>query len=550
MRSYFLFSILAFFLTPQVSLSQPFVYEYGLSEFVLKNASPLIEQIKNQQGLGYDSLKKRILLSGCSPDVLSTPELLDDKKAFVFHSKLMKYLSDCSLERKYENLSSILKGKSVYLVISGESLKSPMSYFGHSSLLFLDENDFYFSPVVSVLAPTENLSAFEQFGKGAFDAIKAEVKIVPLHKIIDSYNNKESRKLTFIPLSSSIFDYGKIIEYFEVKAQSDLKYNFFMNNCSTYIYEALAYSCECMVDSPTIVTPLLLERNLVSLDHHQYFDLNSLYFEFNRSYEALNTEEKQKVKDMVLNVDAEYPRDAIKLGDASVKASRLSFESYGTPFSSYEKILNTYGKDNSILSEFPVLNDLDERESDDLYISSVKFWFYDDFLRIKASAVDFSHFEQRGENYLSSKLNIGSFELSGEHDDMELESLNIFDIEAITPINFVTRTPSWRFRIGADRVNDHFKPIISAGLGGAFLYSSFMFYIMPSVELSDDFEFTVYSGLTFNSDIFSVKYELKDSDESTFSLFRRENEAFGYGFSFHEGNEAKSKYDINLSFYF
>lgn len=542
--------ILAFLLASPNTFSGNIQFNISFSEFILKNASPLISQIENQKGLGYNSLKKQITDLGCNPDVLLSPAILEQKEAYQFHSNLMKALEPCAVKRDTKkDIKQLLSDKEPYLIIAGESLKSPMSYFGHSLLLFLDEEDFYFSPVISVLAPTENLTATEQLLKGGFLKIPAEINAIPLHQILDSYNNRESRKLKFIKLPDSHFDKDKIIGFFDDKLSNTLTYNFFTENCSTYLYEALAYSCNCFDEAPNIITPVFLEKKVQETVNTNRFEINSLFHNFNTEYKKLSAKERVDVSDMFSNPKSVNPENGNNAGKVAVLASRLSFESYGRPNDSYGEILNTFGKKDSLQLKIPLNQKSDDRDLDGLSVSSAKIYFKKDSLSVQLSAVDFDHFEQRSQHYLSSKLTAGVIEIYEDNGSAIVETLDILNIRSVTPLNFVTRTPSWKLRIGADRTkSDTLQPLVSAGLGAGFNVFQFMFYSLPSIELSHSVTFPIYSGIEFKSDVLSIKYETKNNSEQSLTLYKRQSSSFSYEYKITKHDTTTQQ--IAFSYYF
>lgn len=527
-------------------------FNISFSEFILKNASPLISQIENQEGLGYDSLRKQINDLGCNPDVVLLPAILEQKAAYQFHSNVMKALEPCAVKRDTKrDIKQLLSNKEPYLIIAGESLKSPMSYFGHSLLLFLDKEDFYFSPVISVLAPTENLTATEQLLKGGFSQIPAEINVIPLHQILDSYNNRESRKLKFIKLPNSHFNKDRMIGFFDDKLSNTLTYNFFTENCSTYLFEALAYSCSCFDEAPKIITPVFLEKKVQETVNTERFELNSLFHNFNTEYKKLSTKERTNVRGMFSNTQPISPDHSDDVGNVAVLASRLSFESYGRPNDSYGNILDTFGKEEALQRKIPLHHKADDKDLDGLSVSSAKIKFEKDSMDITLSAVDFDHFEQRSQHYLSSKLTAGAIEISAVNDSAKVESLDLVKIRSVTPLNFVTRTPSWRLRIGADRTeSDALYPVVSAGLGAGFNVSQFMLYSLPSIELSRSATFPVYSGVQFKSNAFSIKYETKNLDTQSLSIYRRESHSFAYEYKIIKTKTNTTTQQISFSYYF
>lgn len=553
---YFLIVLVCFSFSEKPSANEV-EFDTGFSEFILKNASPLASQIQNKSGLGYNSLVKQIQSLGCNSDlVLSEENLTKSKKSYLFHQALIKSIENCTLSKRVKknqhNIEELLSNKKPYLIVAGESLNSPMSYFGHSLLLFLDEDDFYFSPVVSVLAPTEGLSTFEQIIKGGFSTIEAKVNIIPLHQVIDFYNDQDSRELKFIELPETKFDKTRIIEYFNKEINNKNRYNFFLKNCSTYLYEALEYSCNCLDKNKFIVTPASIEKALYQgKSKTLYFRTESLSNKFNTSYHTLNKEQKSRVKEMFYNADGRYLDEEKNLGDIAVLASMLSFESYQNPNPAYAELLNKYGKDSSILSEMPLSENTSDSNLDPLLTSSIKISTQKDSIQLKLSVVDFHHFEQRKYHFTSSKLEVGSLELQEEDNSVKIKSINLINIRSVTPINFVTKKASWRLNIGAKRsAKDQLETSFSYGIGAAFSISQIKFYILPSIEAQSSFEFPVYSGMEFNSENVSIKYETKNLDESSLSFFRRENSSFGYEYTIKKKENNQVNHQVSFNYYF
>ncbi|ETX11411.1 hypothetical protein MUS1_11265 [Marinomonas ushuaiensis DSM 15871] len=530
------------------------IFDPSFTEFFLKNASPLISQIEKKKGLGYKSLKNQFDLTGCHSDQLHSPELLEITEAYELNSKLKDLLSKCNtnLSAQEYDLQQLLKNKDPYLIIAGESLNSPMSYFGHSLLLFLDKKDFYFSPVISVLAPTEGLSTFEQIGKGGFSFIHAELNVIPLHQVIDFYNDQESRNLRFIKLPKSTFNTEKLVNYFDSQLSDQLTYNFFTRNCSTYLYDALNYACDCFENSPSIITPVFIEKKVQQhLTSSSRFEIHSLFNTFNKGYQALHYRQRNLVKDMFFDNDRTYLSHNKKVGDVAVLASRLSFESYHNPNQAYTQLLTAYGKDNSLLSELPISETTSDESLDTVSISSAKISIQEKSINIKLSAIDFDHFEQRPHHFISSKLSAGTIELTQTKESTSLNALELLNIQAITPLNFVTKKPSWRLKLGIER-NDANKleGVISTGVGVASNAFELKMYVLPSIELRSTLKFPVYSGVQLNTKQLSIKYEIKNLDEHSLTFYRRENSAFGYEYNVFKQESNDPQHQFTLSYYF
>lgn len=524
------------------------------SEFILKNTSSLAYQIKNKHGLGYKSLKHQAQASGCNSELIFTSSLLENKKPYSFNKYFQKKLFSCKRKNQIKiNLNTLLYDKEIYLVIAGESLKSPMSYFGHSLILFLDREDFYFSPVISFTAPTENLSLIEQITEGGFSFIKAEINAVPLHQVIDYYSNKESRKLKFIKISNAIFDKGKLIKHLDNQLSKNLTYNFFTKNCSTYLYTALNKSCNCFTSPPSIVTPQLLEKRILEQEElPEIFEVDSLFDQFNKQYSTLDSNDKDITRKMFLSKKNIYSNNN-KAGVVAAIASRLSFESYHQPNDSYMSLVDTYGEDRSLLKSIPFQSDAmkDSNLFDDINSSSIKLDVQNNKIAIRLSLIDFNHFEQRSQNFISSKLSAGTIELSKKENSTRVDSIYLLNIQAATPINFVTKALSWRLKLGIDRNSQNqLKPLLSTGFGPAFSLSNVKFYILPSIEFNTSLTIPTYSGIQFNSNLISIKYETRNLQDHDLSLYKRKNSNLGYAYSLIKKNQEDVKHQISLFYYF
>jgi hypothetical protein len=543
------------FLSLQLSASDKNIsFEPRISEFVLKNTASLIYQIKKRHGLGYESLENQIYLSDCNFEILFSLSLLEKKNPYSFNKIFQDKLTSCKRSNKGKtNLKRLLQDKEIYLVIAGESLKSPTSYFGHSLILFLDKKDFYFSPVISFSAPTENLTPLQQVTEGGFSFIKAEISAVPLHQVIDYYSNKESRKLKFIKISNTIFDKGRLIDHLNDQASRKLTYNFFTKNCSTYLYTALNYSCDCFIYLPTIVTPYLLERSILEQkESSEVFEIYSLFDQFNKHYSSLEKNNKDIVKKMFLSENGDLFNND-KAGEIAALASRLSFKSYQRPNNAYKTLLDTYGKDESLLQSMPYIKNkkIDSKLFDEINSSSVKLKVQHAKIAVKFSIVDFDHFEQRSKHFISSKLSAGTIEFSKNDNLTRINSLYLLNIKAITPINFLTKIPSWRLKLGIDRNSeDELKALLSTGIGPSFSLSRTKLYILPSVEISSSVKLSIYSGIQINSDLISLKYENKNLKDHMLTFYKRENANFGYSYTLLKENMNNALHQATLSYYF
>lgn len=550
-----IFAFVCLFL-PSNSVARSIEFDAGMSEFILKNAPALISQIKRQSGVGYDSLKAQLELRGCDEHLLSDNALIEQKTSYDFFSYLMGKVNACSTDHssqlKKPTFTETLQGKTPYLLVAGESLNAPMSYFGHSLLLFLDEDDFYFSPVLSVLAPLESKQLFSQTLKGGFSSIKAEINLTPLHQVISFYNNYESRSLRFIKLPEDKFDNEKLIDYFDQALNDPLRYNFFVKNCATYLYEALDQACDCLDEDRSIISPALMEAQIYQqAPETQVFELKSLLAKFHQAYEPLNSFEQRTVRQMILDQGFQYQGIHQDLGNVAVLGTRLSFETYKTPYPSYSGLLDTYGDASGLLASLPETQQPNDKMRDQLYLSSFGLSTNEDKHSARFALLDYRSFYQRQESINSASLAAGVLELSSIEDTSRVESVTLLEITSLKPFNGVSKNASWRFGIGAQRnQDDQLKTSLNFGLGGSVSVFGAKFYLLPSIEISSATKLPVYSGFEANMGFVSLAYENKDLLDHELSFYKRLNSSFALEYQAVKLEREETSHTASVFYYF
>jgi len=537
------------------SMARTIEFDTGLPEFILKNSPALVSQIKHHKGVGLDSLKAQLTLRGCDANLLNDIALTEQEDSYAFFTYLMAKISACSTgyeKSDKQEFTAVLKGKTPYLLVAGESLNSPMSYFGHSLLLFLDEDDFYFSPVLSVLAPLESKQLFSQTLKGGFSSIKAEINLTPLHQVISYYNNYESRSLRFIKLPAEQFDNEKLIQYFDQTLTDPLSYNFFLQNCATYIYHALDQACDCLDEDKAIVSPALVEAQIHKLaSSSEMFELPSLLSQFNVKYQALNDFEQLTVRQMVQDQSFQYQGMHQDLGDVAVLASRLSFETYKQPYPSYFGLLDTYGNKAGLLDALPDTKPVTDTERDKLNLSSLSLGVNEDETSARFALIDYNQFYQRQENVNASSLKAGVITLSDIAGSSRIEDLTVLEITTLKPLNFISKEASWRLKLGGERNNqDELQALLRFGIGPSVSMLGSKFYLLPSLEVSNSTHMPVYTGFETYTNFASIAYENKDLEDHTLRIFKRLNSSFALEYQAQKDDKEAASHSASAFYYF
>lgn len=208
-----------------------------------------------------------------------------------------------------EELSTYLTNitfNEIYLGFANPSISSPMSYFGHTFLLF-KKNDFIdFSKTLSYSAKIpENISFISLMKKGITSDLDGRLIFQNFYEIKDEYLIKEQRNLFLYKLRLSNFEKKLISLYVYENYNKKSSYNFFYRNCTSELINLLKHikpSLQSTVDSRHYYQPLNALHDLKNsgLIDYQYPDvffskqdtLFSTYLEF-------SSEEKNNVNTLL-----------------------------------------------------------------------------------------------------------------------------------------------------------------------------------------------------------------------------------------------------------
>lgn len=555
-KFFFITFIIIFSVHFHIAKAENIKYDLAFDEFILKNSYTLISQFQKQSGEGFQSIKKQLHDVDCDIYEVLSPKLLNTQDPYLFYKTLLNSTQNCRTDNArsignntYKDLHTLLENKEVYLLIAGETLDSPMSYFGHSLLVFLDPNDFYFSPVVSILAPIDEENILTQTFSGGFSRIDAELTVSPLHQVISFYNNKESRPLQFIKLSDTTFEKEKLIHYLDNKLPKNLDYNFFLNNCSTYLYRALQYACNCFDENKLFVSPAYLAKKVHTINSSNLFELSSLFKKFKTNYSKLSLNEQNAVKNLVIANDNKPQKSHI--GHTAALASQLTFEAYHRPYPSYTDIMKQYGDKIFLLDKLPEKRKQTDKDLDNLNLSSIGLTLSEKKQLITLSIVDYNDNNQRQAKFVSSKMSAGVFEVQRTMGRDTINSLTLIDISTIKPISFIDQQSSWRFKIGAERdEHNELAPFFTFGIGAAVSTAAFKLYSIPTVDIKSTTRMRLNSGIEYKNNFLSLSYESNDFKSHEVTAFHRSNSSIGYKVQFKKESQKNSITNFSVFYYF
>lgn len=122
----------------------------------------------------------------------------------------------------------------VGIIYVSEESKDVSSMFGHSSIVFIDNEDFYNSIVLSFLADVDKSDSFFSYiYKGITGKYDGVFHKMPIYNYLNEYSKRERRNVYLFKFKS--IDIKKLIKNISSRESTSKKYLFFTNNCSSYM---------------------------------------------------------------------------------------------------------------------------------------------------------------------------------------------------------------------------------------------------------------------------------------------------------------------------
>jgi|GEM_PF-5896570 len=388
---------------------------------------------------------------------LSPDQSIAPLAIFAGCKKLNSYLSRIDLSE-------------VHLVFVEPSTRSPMSYFGHTFLVFGSLDD-PFSQVLSFSAVIpDEAGYFEVLLKGSVGELQGKYIFTPFHLVRDLYLTAELRNMSSYSLV--LTDYQKTLLGLTVYEQysEQYTYSFFFKNCATELialfkqFDSGLRANSLLALAPANVVSDLSRSNLLSerIDIH-YSDLEELFFLDN------NPQPNQKaLSDRKKDLEA-----------------KIAFKHLKAPLDDhYERRLKIFPQ-----SDLNMPKDLTSASS----LPNQKLWL--------------GGFEEEGKNGLllgysptfidryTSKLSLSNettakiFNIEAEviKEQLSLREFDLLHLESYNKKAGQIWLPSWEFYVGRDRrlgTLDNSENFFRISYGKSIGNNAFIASLMPQYEWS------------------------------------------------------------------
>ncbi|GHV59801.1 hypothetical protein FACS1894103_3950 [Campylobacterota bacterium] len=410
---------------------------------------------------------------------------------------------------------------SVSLVFAASFMGAPMSYFGHTFLLFHGSNTM-FSKTVSFMAEVpDNAGALGYVYNGLSGGFNGSYQMVDYWKMIESYNIVEQRSLIEYHLNLTPAEIAKMLTIFEANRDIKKPYKYFTNNCS-YEILWLIESARDGIDlrsqffwqvAPYDTITTVINAGLVTHSTMRH----SLGSDMFRAYKNMSMSERKTLDKMLDSRDKQ----------AVLEDENLTVESKQT----LAGITNDYydflfKKHNYFYADFDAVKQLDHlpksAPKDTDIIMPIKgakiavgtYWRedtqgYDIHLRPALN----NRYEQTMNFQSEDTLEILSAVVRKTDETVLLKKLDILHIESFNNRFLLYKPFSYRLRFAYENRDDHgeAKPLGEFGLGVARQFGALSLFALGEAAAEDGSQRlnAFYGG---SLDLFSLRFSVERRD--------------------------------------
>ena len=390
-----------------------------------------------------------------------------------------------------EQFEKELHLEDIYIAFVQPSLISPMSYFGHTFLVFKKDSSWDFSKTFSYTAiiPAEISNNDLLFG-GATGTLKGRYVIGNLHEFKHAYLKKEQRGISLHRLNLTDNEKKALISIaYELYKQTSI-YHFFEQNCTTELIRflggvrpALLKKLEGLViKEPASALNLLESEGLINKNNFFYPPRITHAFD---SYLKLGSASRLLVNNYLNDVEQSknYAEEDDNIKESLINTSSLLFNFFNSPPVSYEEFQRlTYTNKSEVITPLETTSSYTEptrfsfgvRQVDNKIFGSIGFMIS-----------HLERFEERFSFVNESTLKTFDTSINFDRDKVEIDKIDFFELAAYNKSFSEVFIPSWRLYAGYnDKYNYKEHSIMSEiGYGFSFGTKDVLFSLMPQIRV-------------------------------------------------------------------
>ena len=391
----------------------------------------------------------------------------------------------------FEQYKEQLALEDIYIAFVQPSLVSPMSYFGHTFLIFKKHGTWEFSKTFSFSAVIPNqISQKELMTDGALGKLKGRFVIGNFHEFKQAYFSKEQRGMSLYKLNLTAAEKNLLIDKsFQIYDQ-DFSYHFFEQNCSTELVRYLSAVRpnlsislnKLFIKDPAGTLNLLIDENLILESEKMYFP--KITHAFNQ-YLKLNNQSQKKINNYLTSQNHIDQLSLLKDVEKETLAnvSSLLFTFFNDPPSLYKEFQNqTYTSEDTHIPPLkenlaytsPARLSFGLKHTNDNVVSSLSFM-----------PSHRERFEERFSYVNETTLKTLYTEINFYDDKLKLEQFDLLELASYNKSFSKVIIPSWRFYTGYnDRYRSGQQTLMSEiGYGFSFGTTDFLVSVMPQINI-------------------------------------------------------------------
>jgi len=435
------------------------------------------------------------------------------------------------------------------LIFTSEYTNNPSSAFGHTMLLFQNNNEsFEIGDAVHFAAETSKKDGFLKYSyKGFNGKYKGYFLREPFYKKIYEYNTLEQRYMYIYTLDFNKEDIKQIIYHLYELRKATFKYYFLSGNCATQTTDLLNIINDNKREDKIYYLPIdtikQYKKNIISKSK-----FIPLINKLNLLIKKMSKREKKLFYKIINNkedISPKYP-DIVK--EAMVYYSTFYFRRFHRVFKNYDSSMNQVYTEQNIKDKS--LNPLDKTQP-----SNIGIGLYankdNDYLYFHYRPLFIDIFDIQLNSMQQSTVDTFTFDIISNNKNTKLIKFDLANIKSFTTQTKFYKPVSWSIYCGLNRnnIDNGLKINTELGLGktnsifknsiiNTMLYlgsDNSEFYIKPYINFNTTFngnlkggistEYKKYSNdyyylnqgfitLKDNNLIYQIKYE---NDNSTYS---------------------------------
>ncbi|PLA75023.1 hypothetical protein CYQ88_03750 [Hydrogenovibrio sp. SC-1] len=387
--------------------------------------------------------------------------------------QVSKFLVERKKINNFEKFKQQLNLEDIYITIVSPSLTSPMSYFGHSFLIFKKKESWDFSNVLSFSAIIPAKDSYKKILiDGALGNMDGKFIFNQFFEIKRLYTLKEQRGMEIYKLKLTETEKNNLLREIYNKYEKVSRYSFFSQNCSSEIIDYISTinsDVKKQLNSQFLKTPsdtlnILKKVGLISNKHLRIE--SSLNIELNR-YSQFSLVEKDKFKKYF---SSKGNLNSISNNEANgvSNTANIFFNFFNEPFKNHNKLVGlNFLNDNPkidfpfrLIDNYPIklgIGSVYQNNSNPVKIQILPGY-------IERSVSKFSRLNE-------TSLKFFNTELQANTNSLKIEKFDFIEMESINKSFGLIDLPSWRGYIGwNNKYRKNKKKVNNVEVGYGFSY--------------------------------------------------------------------------------